>query len=136
MDIAAISAAVNGSATAINEAVALLGRIRGLVTEQSELKAVVAELAEQLAESKLKTADLKSLFADLRAELTREKPTEKQGCYVFDGDENLYCPYCFTTDGRKCATLPPFGGRNCPDDCRLCPSCKTEVRTGEDSGGA
>ena len=34
-----------------------------------------------------------------------EKPKIKWGCFVFEGDDGIYCPFCYNTDGIKMLTI-------------------------------
>jgi len=52
---------------------------------------------------------------------TEEKPRFKWGCYVFEGDEILYCPACFENRNKKIPTS------RLNSKFRQCPSCKARL---------
>ena len=74
----------------------------------AELKQMIADLSSQMADLSLHMADLKHEIirlqeenATLKGKAEGAKPTLKWGCYVFEGDETLYCPRCYETQGKK-----------------------------------
>lgn len=93
-----------------------------------EFKNFLADLSNELADAKLEAANLKdeivrlrnenANFVALSAKAASEKPLVKWGCYVFPGDETLYCPGCYEDRGKKIPTSRAVGIH------RLCPSCK------------
>jgi hypothetical protein len=96
--------------SAINTSITLVGRLREISKnmEQAELKAIIADLANELADAKLKMASLKDESVALReerafldAKAAGEKPKVQWGCYIFEGDGRLYCPACYDTSGKK-----------------------------------
>jgi hypothetical protein len=76
-----------------------------------ELKTTIAELMNELADAKIQLAELKEEIVALKADYdalkatkereTEAKPNVQWGCYKFEGDENLYCPACYDTEGKK-----------------------------------
>ena len=47
----------------------------------------------------------------------QEQPKMQWGCFVFEGDENLYCPFCYNNKGLKMQTTR-LNSKN-----RMCTSC-------------
>src|SRR5687767_12006838 len=58
-------------------------------------------LEEKVAARESENADLKQRLSASAAHSAAEKPKVKWGCYVFEGDTNLYCPACYDTKGKK-----------------------------------
>jgi hypothetical protein len=52
------------------------------------------------------------------------KPKVQWGCYVFEGDENLYCPACFDTKGKKHLTT------RANSQMRVCSVCGSHLFSG------
>jgi hypothetical protein len=104
MDIGAVIASVK---TAIDT----LGKLRELskTMQNVELKTTIARLDNELADTQMKLAELKREILTLQEEneslrgMKAEKPTKKWGCYVFEGDPELYCPGCYAK-GKKSPT--------------------------------
>lgn len=96
--------------------------------EQAELKGLIAKLANELADTNMHMAALKNEIAELEEEnnalknkVDGEKPKVRWGCYEFPGDENLYCPACFATKGKKHLTTRVGTVK------RKCTVCQTEL---------
>ena len=96
--------------------------------KQAKLKGLIAELANNLADTNMHMAALKNEIAELQEENNAlknkadgERPKVRWGCYVFDGDENLYCPACFDTKGKKHLTTRIDTMK------RRCSVCQTEL---------
>ncbi len=121
MDVSALIGTIKG-------AVATIGKLREITKsmEQAELKATIADLANQLADAQLQVAELKNEMLALQTENqaikskeNEEKPTVKWGCYKFTGDDSLYCPACYDTKGEKRLTTRINSMR------RMCSVCRT-----------
>jgi len=78
--------------------------------KDAEVKNLLADLSLQLADAKMAIADIKEEMSKLREENLslraqknkEEKPTVKNGCYIFDNDSSrLYCPTCYDVSGKK-----------------------------------
>jgi hypothetical protein len=117
----------------IKTAMETLGKLRDLTKQmqQVELKSIIGELANNLADAKIQLADLKEELNALKDENRSlkgkgeaEKPKVRYGCYMFEGDENLYCPACYDTQGKKYLTtrISSLG--------RRCAVCKTVLGKG------
>jgi len=121
---------VGSVVSAIKESIGLVNRLRetSKKKEQVELKATLAELANRLADANMRMSALKDEIAVLKEEnkaLTSraegEKPKVKWGCYVFNGDNNLYCPACFDAQGRRYLTTRVDSRK------RQCSVCRTTL---------
>lgn len=126
MEIATVIATISG-------AVSTLGQLREATKtlQNAELKTIIAELADRLADAKLQVAELKDELSTLRTEnqeLKQKqetgKPTVQWGCYKFLGDEQLYCPACYDTKGKKHLTTRLNSQR------RQCTVCKVQLGAG------
>lgn len=123
-----VMAAIAKITTAAGSAKKLLDASKTLAN--ADLKQMIAELAMQLADASLEMAELKHEVLRLQQENSemktkREtaKPRVVNGCYVFDGDENLYCPACYDTKGKKYLTSGSIA------DFRMCTVCKAHLRS-------
>ncbi len=101
------------------------------VLANAELKMLIAELAQQLAEANLQMAELKTQYGELLEENRKlkeknagEQPKKKWGCYLFEGDTELYCPACWSTKGQKSPTTRLNSQR------RQCTVCKATLGSG------
>jgi len=121
---------ISSAISAIKTSIELVGKLREIAKnmEQAELKATIAALANQLADANLKMAELKEEMATIKEEnqalknrAENGKPTVKWGCYIFEGDERLYCPACFDTKGKKHLTTRVNSKK------RQCSVCHTEL---------
>ena len=119
---------------AIQSAIEITGKLRNLSKkiEDSEFKMLLAELLGELADAKVKVAQLQGDLAKLIEEnqsLTSRlnaksylKPVLKDGAYAFEGDDGSFCTACFDTKQQRVRLsklAPPF------DDAGRweCPSC-------------
>ena len=73
-----------------------------------ELKEAIVKLRNELADVMQKVAEMKDEMTALKEENTRLRakkdeppPKMKWGCYTFDGDQTLYCPGCYASQGKK-----------------------------------
>ena len=123
MDIVAALSAVNTSIT-------LVGRLKEITKsmKQAELKSIIADLANELADAKLQMAGLKDEIVALKEENRalktkgeEERPKVKWGCYLFEGDDSLYCPACYDTRGKRHLTTRVNSRK------RKCCVCQTEL---------
>ncbi len=114
----------------LKESIALVRRLAEIAKNMQhvELKGLIAELANKLADANMQMAGLKNEIAILKEEnnalknkVDGEKPKVRWGCYEFDGDENLYCPACFDTKGKKHLTARAGIMK------RRCSVCQTEL---------
>ena len=101
--------------------------------EQAEFRALLADLASELADVKLQGAELKERLLRLQEEnrlLKQTKPPvdekpsgTKWGCYQFGGDEGLYCTACWDSKRRKSLTT------RTNSRFRACPVCQATLGT-------
>jgi hypothetical protein len=119
-------------ASTLSTAIATLGQLReaSKKLQNAEFKTIIAELADQLSDAKLQLAELKDELVTLRAENQELKSVKDDarpevfwGCYRFPGDEQLYCPACYDTKGKKYLTTRLNSQR------RQCTVCKTQIGT-------
>jgi len=123
MDAASVFSGIKASIALVQKLSAIAKSMK-----QAELKALIAELANELADTKMHMAGLKTEIAELQEEnsalksrVDGGKPKVKWGCYVFDGDENLYCPACFDTKGKRYLTNRVHAGA------RRCTVCQRQM---------
>ena len=101
--------------SSVSESIKLVGKAKEIAERLKyvELKTTIAELANKLADANTQLAELEEdeiRQLERREHFTsREKakparPKMKWGCYMFDGDERLYCPGCYDTKGKKHVT--------------------------------
>jgi len=118
----------------INHSISLVGRLREISKNisEAEFKNLLADLASELADAKLQTAELKTQLAaqaeELRALKTaapenKQKPTIQWGCYKFEGEDGLFCTACYDSKGKKSLTNRLSSTR------RSCPVCKAVIGT-------
>ena len=98
----------------IDRSIGLVKRLLEISKNVSEAKFrnLLADLLNELADSKLKIAALKEELAAQAEEIrelkrtpdAKSKPSMKWGCYKFDGDDRLYCTACYDTKGRRVST--------------------------------
>lgn len=118
--------------SAINSSIDTLKKIKELSEslKNTEMKQLVADLSNELADTKLAVAELKSEILALKEENAalkvnkekQDKPEIKWGCYIFDGDDSrLYCTTCYDLKGIRVLTtrLTPIS--------RRCNNCKSEL---------
>ncbi|MHC4136111.1 MAG: hypothetical protein ACYS0K_14115 [Planctomycetota bacterium] len=122
--------------SAIGNAISLVQRLREISKKiaEAEFKSLLADLANKLADAKLEAASLKECLAELQEENRvlrevspdpSEKPTgTKWGCYVFEGDDGLYCPACWDSKRQKSRTT------RVTREFRHCPVCNAPIGTG------
>ncbi len=117
---------------AIQSAIDITGRLRNLSKkiEDSDFKMLIADLLGELADAKVKVAQLQGDLAklieenqSLTAKLTVKtllKPIFKDGAYTLEGDEGAFCTSCFDTKQQRVRVSkldPPFdelGKWQCP----------------------
>lgn len=71
-------------------------KFKDMEAENKALKDTVAALT---AENAKLTAERDERAA--RDKAAEVRPTIKWGCYVFEGDEGMYCPGCYTSKGKR-----------------------------------
>jgi predicted nucleotide-binding protein len=59
------------------------------------------DVAEKIPQLEKEITTWKSGVASHVSPKEQAKPRVKWGCYVFENDDNLYCPACFETKGKK-----------------------------------
>jgi FtsZ-binding cell division protein ZapB len=123
-----ITGAIESVKTAIDTVSKLLEISKTM--QNVELKSSIADLANELADVNLQMADLKNEIAALQEEnrtLKKNKegpkPAVRWGCYQFVGDNNLYCPACYDTKGKKHLTTRATSKK------RICSVCQTPLGT-------
>jgi hypothetical protein len=84
-----------------------------------EIEQEKKKLEEKVSALEVENANLKQKQLSTVAAQSQENPRLEEGCYVFDGDNRLYCPACFDTKGKKHLTTAFIAGR------RMCTVCKT-----------
>lgn len=103
---------LTAAAASVKTAIDTMGKLRELTKtmQNVELKATIAELSNNLADAQTKIAELKKEIILLQEENhslkkahTKEPFTKKWGCYIFAGDDELYCPGCYS-QGKKSPT--------------------------------
>ena len=121
--------------SSLGNAIGLVKRLREISRNvaEAEFKNVLADLASELADAKLEASVLKSQVAELSEELrllkaTAPRPDEKPkgtkwGCYVFEGDEGLYCTGCWDSKRQKSLT------NRATSRFRMCPVCRATIGT-------
>lgn len=75
-----------------------------LALAEQKFKDIEAEnstLKEKASALTTENEALKQKLASFEVAAVTGKPKVKGGCYVFEGDDNLYCPACFDTKGKK-----------------------------------
>ena len=99
-------------------------RERVLLAEQKfkDLESENKELTERVAALTAENASLRQQVEE-HAQQKAAKPKVKWGCYVFEGDEKLYCPACWDTKGKKHLTTRMLA------NIRQCSVCKAQLGT-------
>jgi len=122
--------------SAIGSSITLAKRLREISKhiENAELKNVLVDLMNELADAKLGAAALKERLASLEEEnalikktasSSDEVPTgRKYGCYQFAGDDGLYCPACWDSKRKKSSTT------RVNTRFRHCPVCSAPIGAG------
>lgn len=99
--------------SAIQTAIEIVSRLRSLSKkiEDAEIKMLLADLSNELADAKLEVANLKTSLAQeseralklsiLLSEKSSAKPKLKDGAYEFDGEEGLFCTACFDSKNQR-----------------------------------
>lgn len=118
--------------SSVNGAIALVSTLREVAKkiDQAEIRNLLADLSNELADAKMAVAELKEqlatasdenrLLKEARLE-EREKPSEfKWGCYKFEDDDGLYCSACYDTKGQKIRASQVIGHY-------ICPVCKANL---------
>lgn len=97
----------------IQTALEITGKLRELSkkVQDAEFSMLLADLTMQLADTKLEVANLKTelakeieekqALAKKLASKEDDKPTFKNGGYVFNGDDGLYCTGCYDSEQKK-----------------------------------
>jgi len=115
--------------SAINNAISIVTRLKEISknVSEAEFRNLLANLSNELADAKIQIASLKEQVAALAEENhalkhakteKKEKLALKWGCYIFEGDDRLYCTACYDTKGQKNLTNRLSSTR------RVCPVCK------------
>ena len=121
--------------TSISTSIALAKRLREISKniEDAEFKNLLADLSSELADLKFEAASLKEKIVELQEENSLLKRTaqsfdenpagRKWGCYLFEGDDTLYCPACWDSKRKKSSTtrISPM--------LRHCPVCNAPIGT-------
>jgi hypothetical protein len=110
----------HGSAEILRTHLALIrDQAAAIEKENANLK---VRLATEEKKSSEQQAKIEKLTTELAAfKRADEKPKTKWGCFVFDGDDTLYCPVCYLERGKKMPTIR-FDIRH-----RQCPLCKAKL---------
>lgn len=99
--------------SAVDNAISLVGRLRVISKKigEAEFRAILADLTMELADAKTAIAGLKLENLELRErcealenqrDVALEKKMVKYGCYQFeDNPEQLFCPNCYDTKGKR-----------------------------------
>ena len=118
----------------LNHSISLVSRLREISKNlsEAEFKNLLADLSSELAEAKIHIAELKTQLAALAEENrslkaaapeSKQTPTQKWGCYQFEGEQGLFCTACYDSKGKKSLTNRLSSTR------RSCPVCKTVIGT-------
>ncbi len=119
----------------LGNAIKLVQRLRDISKNiaEAEFKNLLADLSSEIADAKLEAASLKERVAILQEEVRvlklttppiDEKPTgTKLGCYIFEGDDGLYCTGCWDSKRQKSRT------NRANSRFRMCPVCKATIGT-------
>jgi len=98
--------------------------------KNAELKQMIADLSLEMSDLTQKAAELKQKIVELedenrtlKSKKDGVKPTVQWGCYKFPGDNNLYCPGCWDSRGKKSLTTR-MSSKN-----RKCSVCQTVLGT-------
>jgi hypothetical protein len=99
--------------SAIQTAIDIVGKLRNLSkkVEDAEIRMLLADLSNELADAKLEVANLKTTLAQetekvvqLRSQLsarTEIKPRVRDDAYEFDGEEGVFCTACYDANDKK-----------------------------------
>ena len=118
----------------LTHSISLVGRLREISKNlsEAEFKNLLADLSSELADAKIHIAELKTQLAALAEENrslkvaaseNKQKPSQKWGCYQFEGEQGLFCTACYDSRGAKSLTNRLSSTR------RSCPVCKAVVGT-------
>ena len=122
----------------IQNAIDIAGKLRALSkkVEDADFTMLLADLSNELADTKLEVAQLKTQLARaieenqaLNARLSQRlasKPTLSEGAYKFEGEEGLFCTACFDARNQKVRVTPLAGPFTHFGKWR-CPSCKATL---------
>jgi hypothetical protein len=116
----------------VDRSIASIKRLREISknVSEAEFRNLLADLSNDLADAKIKIAELKERWADQAEEIrqlkraSKPKPSVKWGCYKFEGDDKLYCTACYDSESRKSVT------NRLNTKFRQCPVCKAQVGAG------
>lgn len=116
----------------VQSAIEIVGKLRELAKkiDSADAKMLLADLSDELGDTKLAAADMKIELAKLKEEntmlrATAEKrelsqPTLDDGVYRFGGDDGHYCTACFDVKRSKVRVklltgpFTAFGKWECP----------------------
>lgn len=121
--------------SALTQAVSLVKRLRETSKKmaEAEFNNLLADLMNELADAKIQAAAMKSQLATQADEIRQLKAAEpsakvrpkvKWGCYLFEGDDNLYCTACYDSRGEKSLTT------RLDSEYRKCPVCDALLGAG------
>lgn len=118
----------------LNHSISLVSRLREISKNlsEAEFKNLLADLSSELADAKIHIAELKTQLAVLAEENrslksaaleNKQTPSQKWGCYEFEGEQGLFCTACYDSKGKKSLTNRMSSTR------RSCPVCKAVIGT-------
>ncbi len=96
-------------------------RITILEQKFKELEEANKALEEEKATLVKEKGELQSVLDEARRAYPPNRPKTQWGCYVFEGDQNLYCPACYDSQGKKYLTT------RLSSKLRRCSFCRTEL---------
>ena len=117
----------------INHSISVVARLHEISKNisEAEFKNLLADLANDLADAKVRIAELNGKIALQAQEIqslkaadpsARQRPTGTQwGCYKFEGEEGLFCTACYDSKGKRSITNR-INSRS-----RSCPVCKATI---------
>jgi hypothetical protein len=121
---------------AIQSAISIVQKLRELNQKvgDADMKMLLADLSNDLADAKLEAARLKTLLADQEEEIGRLKHIKGSGnlvaprydgtVYRVEGDESAFCPGCFDTKMARVKLTKQEGPWTAFGEWQ-CPSCKS-----------
>ena len=88
--------------TAIQKALAIVAQLREITQENdsAEIKILLADLSNELADIKLEATNLQ-LAVTATTTNPALKPQVNQGIYEIDNEEGFFCAACFEADNKK-----------------------------------
>ena len=127
--ITAIEKLINehGSAKILQERLALAAdQFSILERDNIDLRVKLGEADAKLSALQSRNSDLELQVKKLEVEASNKQESHKLkwGCFVFEGDETLYCPACWVDRGKKMPTS------RASSRARFCPGCKTAIPSG------